>query len=63
MTFTKTIIKGYPEYTVTADDGTEIARSHCVQVQANLFSIIIGGKWAGVLPEDKAVAALRALTA
>lgn len=58
---TKEIIKGSPSYSVTID-GVEIARSHRIFVPTNLFTVVIGGKWAGVTcPEEEAVEILRAL--
>jgi hypothetical protein len=54
---TTTMLKGSPEYAVT-DGVTVLARAHCVNVPANLFTVVVGGCWAGVLPEAEAVAAL-----
>jgi hypothetical protein len=54
---TKTMLKGSPEYSVTKD-GVEIARAHCVNVPANLFTLTIRGKWSGVGPEAVVVAKL-----
>lgn len=61
MTFTTETIKGSPEYRVLHEDGTVYAHSHCVNVAAGLFTVVIEGKWAGVMAEAKAVATLRAM--
>jgi len=61
MTLSTEIFKGQPEYSVIDQDGTLVARAHCVQVQAGLFTVVVGGKWKGVLPEAQAVAFLKGL--
>ena len=57
MTLTRTTIKGSTEYTVI-DDGAEVARAHCVNVRAGLFTLVVGGRWSGVAPEATVVAKL-----
>lgn len=59
---TTTILKGSPAYTVTDANGAEVARAHCVNVSANLFTLVIGGKWSGVAPEAVVVAKLKKIT-
>ncbi len=57
---TTEILKGSPEYTVT--DGTaEVARAHCVNVRAGLFTLVISGRWAGVAPEAVVIAKLKSM--
>jgi hypothetical protein len=58
MILTRTIIKDSPEYRLTDQAGTEVARAHCVNVPANLFTLVINGRWAGVGPEAAVVAKL-----
>lgn len=60
-TFNTRILKGSPEYTVVEADGTEVARAHCVNVPAKLFTMIIGGKFSGVGPEAVVVAKLKGM--
>jgi hypothetical protein len=55
------MVKNSPEYRVEAADGTVVARSHCVQEQLRLFTVVVGGKWSGVLPEAEAVAVLQGM--
>lgn len=52
-------LKGSPEYSVVAADGVTIAHSHCVNVPARLFTLIIAGKFSGVGPESVVVAKMK----
>lgn len=58
MQFTTEIIQGSPEYRVVYPDGTIYATSHCVNVPANLFTVVVDGKWGGVMSEEDALATL-----
>jgi hypothetical protein len=59
MQFTTEQIKGSPEYRVVDEDGTVRATSHCVNVPAGLFTVVVDGKWSGVMAEADAVAMLQ----
>lgn len=60
-TLSSKVIKGSPEYTVMNGEGVEVARAHCVNVRADLFTLVIGGKWSGVASRDIALSKLTQL--
>jgi len=60
-TFQTRMIKNFPEHAVVDAGGAELARAHCVNVPANLFTLIIGGRWSGVAPEATVVAKMKAM--
>jgi hypothetical protein len=62
-TMTTEIIKGSPSYTVREVDGAEVARAHCVQVQKRIFTMVVGGRFAGIGPQNAVVAKLKELAA
>lgn len=61
MTMTTRVLKGSPEYTVTDALGAEVARAHCVNVRTGMFTLVIGGRWAGLAPEAAVVAKLKGM--
>lgn len=61
-TMVRKVVKGSPEYTVV-QDGAEIARAHCVQVQAARFTLVINGRWSGIGTETQVVSALEKIVA
>jgi hypothetical protein len=60
MTLTTKVLKGSPEYAVM-DGSVEVARAHCVNVRAGLFTLVVDGRWAGVAPEAVVVAKPRGM--
>jgi hypothetical protein len=62
-TFTTRYFKNSPSHAVINADGAELATSHCVNVKANLFTIVVDGRWAGVKPEADAIAYLKSMAA
>lgn len=56
-------VKGYNAYSVVLEDGTVIAKSHCVQVKMGRYSVQINGRFAGVRTEAGALKALNEVIA
>lgn len=59
----KQMVKGSPEYTLTDAAGKVMARSHCVHVGMGRFTLVIGGKFAGMGSEAVVVDKLQAMCA
>jgi hypothetical protein len=62
-TFQTEILKGSPEYSVVDSSGAVLARAHCVHMPSNLYTLIVGGKWAGTGSEADVAARLRDMVA
>jgi hypothetical protein len=61
MRFVTENVKGYNAYSVVNDKGEIVASSHIVQVKNDRYTILIGGKWAGIKSQADAIAKLKSL--
>lgn len=59
MTFTEEVIKGSTAYKVTDASGKVVATSHCILVSADRYSLVVGGKFAGMGPRAAVVAKMK----
>lgn len=55
------MIKGSPEYSVVSESGQVLGKTHCVHLPSGRFTVIVGGKFAGIGTEQQAIAKLRSL--
>jgi hypothetical protein len=48
-------------YSVVKPDGTQVAKSHRVNAKLDMWTVVINGKWVGVVTEAKAIKTLKGL--